>query len=137
MEARFGGLVDVSGRDAEHAEATGRESLVDLDELEAMVLVERHGEAVAAHVIAEIEDAAWRTLDAGHHGVAVQAEGGCQPALARERHDRHRRMRSLAVQALERSGDNQTHAATLLGLNRDQIRYRIEKFGLLASAQKG
>jgi transcriptional regulator with GAF, ATPase, and Fis domain len=38
--------------------------------------------------------------------------------------------RSLVVQALERSGWNQTRAATLLGLNRDQIRYRIEKFAL-------
>ena len=34
------------------------------------------------------------------------------------------------MQALERSGWNQTKAATLLGLNRDQIRYRIEKFDL-------
>jgi transcriptional regulator with GAF, ATPase, and Fis domain len=39
--------------------------------------------------------------------------------------------RSLVVQALERSGGNQTRAATLLGLHRDQIRYRIEKFGLV------
>ena len=38
--------------------------------------------------------------------------------------------RSLVVQALERRGWNQTKAATLLGLNRDQIRYRIEKFEL-------
>jgi two-component system response regulator AtoC len=38
--------------------------------------------------------------------------------------------RSLVVQGLERSGWNQTRAATLLGLNRDQIRYRIEKFKL-------
>jgi DNA-binding NtrC family response regulator len=38
--------------------------------------------------------------------------------------------RSLVVQALERSGWNQTRAALLLGLNRDQIRYRIEKFKL-------
>jgi DNA-binding NtrC family response regulator len=38
--------------------------------------------------------------------------------------------RSLVVQALERSNWNQTKAATLLGLNRDQIRYRIEKFKL-------
>ncbi len=38
--------------------------------------------------------------------------------------------RSLVVQALERSGGNQTRAAALLGLNRDQIRYRIDKFGL-------
>jgi DNA-binding NtrC family response regulator len=38
--------------------------------------------------------------------------------------------RSLVIQALQRSGWNQTRAATLLGLNRDQIRYRIEKFKL-------
>jgi len=38
--------------------------------------------------------------------------------------------RSLVVQALERSGWNQTRAASLLGVNRDQIRYRIEKFKL-------
>jgi DNA-binding NtrC family response regulator len=38
--------------------------------------------------------------------------------------------RDLVVQALNRTGGNQTRAAALLGLNRDQIRYRIEKFGL-------
>jgi two-component system, NtrC family, response regulator AtoC len=38
--------------------------------------------------------------------------------------------RSLVVQALERSAWNQTKAAALLGLNRDQVRYRIEKFKL-------
>jgi two-component system response regulator AtoC len=38
--------------------------------------------------------------------------------------------RSLVVQALRRSDWNQSQAARLLGLNRDQIRYRIEKFGL-------
>jgi len=38
--------------------------------------------------------------------------------------------RSLLVQALERTQWNQTRAAGLLGLNRDQIRYRIEKFHL-------
>jgi two-component system response regulator AtoC len=38
--------------------------------------------------------------------------------------------RSLVVQALERSGWNQTKAAVMLGLNRDQIRYRVEKFKL-------
>ena len=38
--------------------------------------------------------------------------------------------RSLVIQALEQSSWNQTKAAALLGLNRDQIRYRIEKFKL-------
>lgn len=36
----------------------------------------------------------------------------------------------LVIQALERTGGNQTRAAALLGLNRDQIRYRMAKFGL-------
>ena len=38
--------------------------------------------------------------------------------------------KSLVIQALRRCAGNQTRAAALLGLNRDQIRYRIEKFGL-------
>ncbi len=41
--------------------------------------------------------------------------------------------RSLVIQALRRCAGNQTRAAALLGLNRDQIRYRIEKFGLTTS----
>jgi transcriptional regulator with PAS, ATPase and Fis domain len=40
--------------------------------------------------------------------------------------------RDLVIQALARAEGNQTRAAALLGLNRDQIRYRIEKFGLKA-----
>jgi DNA-binding NtrC family response regulator len=38
--------------------------------------------------------------------------------------------RALLVQALEHSHGNQTHAGQFLGINRDQVRYRIEKFGL-------
>jgi two-component system, NtrC family, response regulator AtoC len=38
--------------------------------------------------------------------------------------------RSLVLQALRRGSGNQTRAGMLLGLNRDQIRYRIEKFSL-------
>jgi len=41
--------------------------------------------------------------------------------------------RQLVVQALERAHNNQTRAAELLGLNRDQVRYRMEKFGLRQS----
>jgi len=46
--------------------------------------------------------------------------------------------RQLLVQALDRSKGNQTRAGMLLGINRDQVRYRIEKFGLTrAGAQPG
>jgi two-component system response regulator AtoC len=41
--------------------------------------------------------------------------------------------RQLLVQALERAGGNQTQAGHLLGINRDQVRYRIEKFGIARS----
>ena len=58
------------------------------------------------------------------HGFALPADGVNLDELER----------SFVVQALERSGGNQTRAATLLGLNRDQIRYRIEKFGLVKAA---
>ena len=43
--------------------------------------------------------------------------------------------RQLVIQALERAGGNQTHAGHLLGINRDQVRYRIEKFGLTKPQQ--
>jgi transcriptional regulator with GAF, ATPase, and Fis domain len=42
--------------------------------------------------------------------------------------------RQLLTQALERANGNQTQAAHLLGINRDQVRYRIEKFGLGSKA---
>jgi DNA-binding NtrC family response regulator len=42
--------------------------------------------------------------------------------------------RSLVIQALKRTGGNQTKAGAFLGLNRDQIRYRVEKFGLTMPA---
>jgi two-component system, NtrC family, response regulator AtoC len=45
--------------------------------------------------------------------------------------------RQLVVQALERSSWNQTHAGHLLRINRDQVRYRIEKFGLRSAGLVG
>src|SRR5690606_14328941 len=54
------------------------------------------------------------------HGITLPPEGVVLEELER----------SLVIQALERCGGNQTRAAALLGLNRDQIRYRVEKFGL-------
>ncbi|MBU1073302.1 sigma-54-dependent Fis family transcriptional regulator, partial [bacterium] len=32
--------------------------------------------------------------------------------------------------ALEAAGGNQSHAARLLGLNRDKLRYRMKQYGL-------
>ena len=45
--------------------------------------------------------------------------------------------RAVLAQALELSGGNQTRAASLLGLTRDQIRYRMNKFGILRAPAAG
>jgi DNA-binding NtrC family response regulator len=41
----------------------------------------------------------------------------------------------LVRQAMNRAGGNQSRAAALLGISRDQIRYRLEKMGLLKSSK--
>jgi transcriptional regulator with PAS, ATPase and Fis domain len=43
--------------------------------------------------------------------------------------------RQLLTQALERAAGSQSRAAQLLGINRDQVRYRIEKFGLKSTTR--
>jgi two-component system, NtrC family, response regulator AtoC len=63
-------------------------------------------------------------------GAAGVVRLGAQVELPAAGLDLEQLERSLVVQALERTGWNQTKAAALLGLNRDQIRYRIEKFEL-------
>jgi two-component system, NtrC family, response regulator AtoC len=45
--------------------------------------------------------------------------------------------RNLLTQALTRCRGNQTRAAALLGLNREQVRYRMRKFGLVKVADAG
>ena len=42
--------------------------------------------------------------------------------------------RSLTIQALERTGWNMTQAGRLLGLSRDAMRHRADKYGLRADA---
>ena len=39
--------------------------------------------------------------------------------------------RELVRQAMQRAGGNQTHAARLLGIERDALRRRLVKYGLL------
>lgn len=44
--------------------------------------------------------------------------------------------RSLLVQALERTGGNQRAAGEMLGMNRDQVRYRMAKYGIASRRSK-
>jgi two-component system, NtrC family, response regulator AtoC len=70
-------------------------------------------------------------LDARDFSALKEGAAGGDPfALPAVGVDLEELERSLVTQALRRAGGNQTKAAALLGLNRDQIRYRIEKFGL-------
>ena len=39
--------------------------------------------------------------------------------------------RALLELALQKAGDNQTHAARLLDISRDALRYKMKKFGLI------
>jgi DNA-binding NtrC family response regulator len=68
--------------------------------------------------------------------VAAAAAAGADPkrplVLPQDGLDFEQLERDLVQQALEKAGGNQTQAARLLGMTRDQIRYRIEKFGLAA-----
>ncbi len=57
----------------------------------------------------------------GKHAVALPKEG-CKLSEIEE---------SLLVQALERTQGNQTKAAKLLGITRDQLRYKVEKYGIV------
>ena len=70
-------------------------------------------------------------LDAGDFSAMAKAvSAGNEFELPATGVDLEQLERSLLIQALRRCHGNQTRAGGLLGLNRDQIRYRIEKFGL-------
>ncbi len=93
--------------------------------LERMVLLARGEELGVDDIPREIlgSRAAGPSPEAGGDGSApfVLPPGGVEfEALER----------SLVEQALRRTRGNQTKAARLLGMNREQVRYRVEKFGL-------
>jgi transcriptional regulator with GAF, ATPase, and Fis domain len=71
------------------------------------------------------------TLDAGDFVMLAAREAPSnQVQLPPEGIDFRKLERDLVLQALDRVDWNRTRAAELLGMRRDQIRYRIEKFGL-------
>jgi two-component system NtrC family response regulator len=88
-------------------------------------LVER---AVLLAEGSQLEPSDFDTLRSTAGSPSAGAHGGF--TLPPEGVDLEEVERSLVIQALERSGGNQTRAATLLALHRDQIRYRVEKYGL-------
>ena len=90
--------------------------------------------------VRELRNAVERAMILGQEPVltrgdfAFSLESGAHPgdsnfALPPEGINMEELERDLVKQALERSGGNQSAAAQLLGMTRDQIRYRIEKYG--------
>ena len=71
---------------------------------------------------------------ANGNGSAAAGAGGFPPALPAEGIRLEDVERDLVVQALEREAWNVTRAARLLGLSRDTLRYRIEKYRLKEQA---
>ena len=63
---------------------------------------------------------------------AGASTGGCPFILPEEGVDLEAVERGLLIQALERTGQNQSAAARLLGITRYALRYRMEKFKLTA-----
>lgn len=114
---------------ADVATPTAVAILVDGDDLRRSSLRER------------LEAEGYLVRDAPSAAEAVALAAGPSPAGAAFRlpeggTNLEQLERDLVVQALERCGWNQTRAGTLLGINRDQVRYRIEKFGLTAPSTR-
>jgi len=90
-----------------------------------------------------LEDTAWvQPSSLGFHGVAtlemdLPAARAEAAAVARPLEDLplEEAERAMVVRALEKAGWNQTHAARLLGVTRDTIRYKIKKFDLKPAAK--
>ena len=75
-----------------------------------------------------------KRLDAQTFAVLLRSRGGGGDSLAYQLPENGVQLaeleREAIKQALERSGGNRRKAAELLGLTRDTLRYRLEKFGL-------
>jgi two-component system NtrC family response regulator len=69
-------------------------------------------------------------LDASHLKSLWGSEPELKYTLPSQGIDFRELERDVLVQALRKTAGNQTRAALLLGLTRDQIRYRMAKFGM-------
>ncbi|MBL8618330.1 MAG: sigma-54-dependent Fis family transcriptional regulator [Deltaproteobacteria bacterium] len=67
----------------------------------------------------------------GHRGGSSAGPGGSPFLLPDEGVDLEAVERSFIVQAMDRTSQNQSAAARLLGISRYALRYRLEKFGML------
>ncbi len=89
--------------------------------MERIVVLESVDTLLPGHLPAEVRNRSLR-VGGGDKGYrAILPEGGVSlDDLERD----------LIVQALERAGNNKTHAAKLLNITYDSLRYQVRKFGL-------
>ncbi len=90
--------------------------------IERAVILSTGDEIGADNLPWKIKSEHTRRAQAGEPGVVVLPDSGI---------DIEDVERELIVQALEKTGRNQTRAAKLLGLTRDALRYRMKKYNLL------
>ncbi len=106
----------------------------ELRNMVEQVVLMSQGDSILPHHIPFCSD-----LGVGQAAPAVSAQPGppaapAPPGFPREGISLEEVERSYLLQALESSGWNITQAARLLGLSRDTLRYRIEKYGLRPDA---
>jgi two-component system response regulator AtoC len=89
--------------------------------IERLVILERADVIEPQHLPAELR---MQTKRQGRSLIELPADGVALADVERE----------LVRQAMERAGGNQSHAAELLGLERDALRRRLIKYGYLSAA---
>ncbi|MEK0083899.1 sigma-54-dependent transcriptional regulator [Benzoatithermus flavus] len=90
----------------------------ELRNLLEQIVVFHHGDEIEAAVLPFARDGAAQVLPA--EGFVLPEQGVDLEELER----------SLTLQALTRTGWNMTQAGRLLGMSRDAMRYRVDKYGL-------
>ena len=77
-----------------------------------------------------IDRRTYRNIKAASSAISVDAEGHVTVVLPAEGMSLEAVERELILAALEKAHRNVTQAASLLGLSRDTLRYRINKYEL-------
>ena len=89
--------------------------------VERILILERGDTILPEHLPPEISVATAPSQEAGSPQYRLRPTGICLDDVEKD----------FVRQALEAAGGNQTRAALLLGVSRDQLRYRMQKFGFL------
>jgi two-component system response regulator AtoC len=90
--------------------------------VERILILERGDTILPEHLPPEISAAAAPSQEAGSPQYRLRPTGICLDEVEKD----------FVRQALDAAGGNQTRAAQLLGISRDQLRYRMQKFGFLS-----